>query len=124
MITLFSFLFRRSWKVALLAGILGGVGAAATTAILSLINELLLTPRENGAIRFFALAAMMGTATYASDMLMVRLGVSFARDMQIKFASRLHLVPLARFEQVGAPAIYNVLTGDIQALQTSLRAVA
>jgi putative ATP-binding cassette transporter len=124
MIGLFTFLLRRSWRISLISGTFGALAALATTKILALINELLRGPVSDAAVRFFAFAVTMWVATFGSDYVMLKLGLAFGRDTQIRFASNLTAVPLRRVESVGAATIYNVLTGDVNGLRASLTAVA
>ncbi|HEY6251499.1 MAG TPA: cyclic peptide export ABC transporter [Candidatus Angelobacter sp.] len=103
---------RRSWFMAVLAGIGGG---AASTALLVVISTALKHEAGNTTklvLIFLTLAALAMIARSVSALLLQRIGQRALFKCRMELSRQILGVPLRRLEEIGFPRLIGVLTDD------------
>jgi putative ATP-binding cassette transporter len=117
-----SFLLRRSrgtFLVAVLAGVLSGLGGAA---LLGVVNDALQRP-EAGAVlawAFAGLCALLVVTRVISNVLLVRVGEDSVLDIRLDLIRKILGTPLQKLEELGMHRLTAALTDDTQAIANAL----
>ncbi|HEX6745674.1 MAG TPA: cyclic peptide export ABC transporter [Longimicrobium sp.] len=128
-VTLLSFLLRQSdhpgRAARRLAAVvaLGVVGGAASTVLLTLINNMLAHPARNDArawAAFGALCVLLPVSRFVSQVLLIRLTQATASELRLRLTRKIISAPLRRLETLGAPRMLASLTEDVQTLTLAL----
>jgi putative ATP-binding cassette transporter len=114
---------RGTLMLAILAGIISGVGNAV---LLALINSVLghggrssLAPLEG----FFGLCLFVPVSRIASELLLIRLGQNTVLELQMRLSRQVLSVPLRLLEKIGSQRILSTLTDDIPAITAAVSTI-
>jgi putative pyoverdin transport system ATP-binding/permease protein len=113
---MFYFILGYSRRMVVLATVAGVLSGAGNTALLALVNSLV---HSGGGQRhallwaFGVLCLVVPFSRVLSELLVIRLGQSAIYDLRMRMSEQILAVPLRRLEELGAPTLLSVLTGDI-----------
>lgn len=101
---------------AIIAGIISG---AASTGLLALINAALHgTTASRGPLvwGFVGLCILVPLTRIVSELLLTFLGQGTIYDLRMSMSRKMLAAPLRHLEEVGAPRLMSILTGDIPSI--------
>jgi putative ATP-binding cassette transporter len=120
------FLLRASWRIALLAGLIGAVSGGASAALVAVISRSL----ENAATSSTALIGLFSTlcvvillTRIASHMLLCRLTVNSTSKLRLGLCERILKSPLRHLEQIGEHRMLASLTNDVAVISQAMNGV-
>jgi putative ATP-binding cassette transporter len=123
----FAFLLRESRIIllaAVAAGLVGGVGNAA---LLAVINDQVTGTKMGGGRSllwaFIGLALLITLSRAASTLVLLRLGEKTVAGFRMKLGRSIMSAPLRQLEQLGAPRLLAMLTGDIPTITNAVLVV-
>lgn len=114
---------RVSIMLAVIAGILSGLGSAA---LISLINTELHATTSDFKLTillFGGLGLLVLLSQIVSNIVIMRVGQSAARDLRMELSRRIMSAPLHLLQQLGAPRLMANLTEDISVLIASFQTI-
>lgn len=119
-------LLRASWKVVLLAGLLGGISGIANVSLLALIHRALQRPGASSALlmSLFAACCLFVLLTrIGSQMFLVRLAQYSVSQLRLGLCRRILESPLRHLEEIGTHRMLGSLTGDVLVVAQALNGV-
>jgi putative ATP-binding cassette transporter len=120
------FLLRASWRIALLAALVGGLSGAASVGLVALILRALRAPGPSGLLTaglFAALCAVVLSTQVASHLLLSRLAKKTVSELRVGLCRQILRSPLQHLEEVGAPRLLGVLTGDVTVISRAMNGI-
>ena len=120
------FLLRASWRIALLAGLIGAVSGAASMGLMLLIVWTLKDPNASSALLvalFVALCAVVLLTQIGSQMLLSRLTQKSVAQLQLGLCRRILDSPLKHLEEIGSHRMLASLTGDVGVVSQAMNGV-
>jgi putative pyoverdin transport system ATP-binding/permease protein len=124
------FLLRSSWRVVLLAGLVGGISGAASVGLVVMILhtlELLKAPNVPSSVElmgvFAALCVVILLTQIASQVLLARLTQTSVAKLQVGLCRRILESPLKHLEEIGSPRMLASLTGDVSVVSQAMNGV-
>ncbi|MFV1966949.1 MAG: cyclic peptide export ABC transporter [Pirellulaceae bacterium] len=123
---LFFLLLRSSWRVALLAGLMGGASGAASVALLAIIHRTLRDPNSHSALlvgSFIGLCATIFLTRVASRILLTRLAQNSISQVLMGLCRRILDSPLSRLEEIGPHRMLASLTDDVMMIAQAMNGV-
>jgi putative pyoverdin transport system ATP-binding/permease protein len=120
------FLLRASWRVVLLAGVVGSISGAGSVGLLFLINHTLQQPKTPVPILaglFAALCTVILLTQIVSQMLLSRLTQTSIARLRLGLARRILDSPLKHLEEIGAHRMLASLTGDVGLVTSAMNGV-
>jgi putative ATP-binding cassette transporter len=119
-------LFRYSRRAVVLAAGSGVVSGLAGIALLAVLNSAInghRFPRGTLLWAFVALCVAAPLTRYVSEVLLLRLGHSTIQRLRLHLCHQLLAAPQRHLEQLGAPRLMSILTGDIPTITTTMTAL-
>lgn len=110
------FLLRASWKVVLLAGLIGAVSGMASVALVATIMRTLQQENSSSAqlASLFVLLCLVILGTrIAAQFFLARLAQDTMSRLRMDLCSRILATPLRQLEEVGEDRLLATLTGDV-----------
>ncbi|MGD0897343.1 MAG: cyclic peptide export ABC transporter [Thermoguttaceae bacterium] len=120
------FLLRASWRVALLAGLIGALSGAASAALVALISYALRGPDPSSAVLielFAALCAVILLTRVVSQVLLCRLTANCTSQLRLGLCRRILESPLRHLEEIGDHRMLAALTNDVAVVSQALNGV-
>ena len=120
------FLLRASWRIVLLAGLVGGVSGAASVGLMVLILHTLAQPGASSGVLmglFAALCAVVLLTQIGSQMLLSRLSQTSIAQLQLGLCRRILDSPLKHLEEIGSDRMLASLTGDVSLVSQAMNGV-
>jgi putative pyoverdin transport system ATP-binding/permease protein len=120
------FLLRASWRVVLLAGVIGGISGMASVALVILILRTLRAPAESTsgmAALFGALCAIVLMTRITSQILLVRLSQNSISRLRVGLCRRILDAPLQHLEEIGTHRLLASLTGDVNIVARAMNGI-
>jgi putative ATP-binding cassette transporter len=124
------FLLRASWRVVLLAAVIGGVSGAASMGLVVMISEQLdaVKAANAGALAnvvglFVALCVVILVTQVGSQVLLSRLTQTSVAQLQLGLCRRILDSPLKHLEEIGTPRMLASLTGDVSVVSQAMNGV-
>jgi putative ATP-binding cassette transporter len=124
------FLLRASWRVVLMAALVGGVSGAASIGLVAMILQALeAVGKANGAAPvelvglFVALCVVILLTQVGSQVLLSRLTQTTIAQLQMGLCRRILESPLKHLEEIGAPRMLASLTGDVSVVSQAMNGV-
>jgi putative ATP-binding cassette transporter len=124
------FLLRASWRVVLMAALVGGVSGAASVGLVVMISHRLETVGEaNGGVSvelvglFVALCIVILLTQVGSQVLLSRLTQTTIAQLQLGLCRRILESPLKHLEEIGTPRMLASLTGDVSVVSQAMNGV-
>ncbi len=120
------FLLKASWRIALLAGLIGAVSGAASAGLVALISHALggSNPSSTLLISLFAaLCAVILITRLASQMLLCGLTVNSTSQLRLGLCRRILESPLRHLEEIGDHRMLASLTNDVAVISQAMNGV-
>ena len=120
------FLLRASWRVALLAGLIGALSGGASAALVALISRTLEEPGRSSAFLiglFVALCVVILLTRIASHILLFRLTVNSTSTLRLGLCERILKSPLRHLEEIGQHRMLASLTNDVTVVSQAMNGV-
>jgi putative pyoverdin transport system ATP-binding/permease protein len=120
---LFKFLLRISWRMVVLAILIGVVSGASSTGLLALIDARLNSGRLSATTllwSFAALCVLVPVTRFTSETLLIRLGQGAIYNLRLEMSRRILAAPLRHLEELGTHRLLATLTDDIPAITNAL----
>ncbi len=124
------FLLRASWRVVLLAALVGGVSGAASVGLVAMILHTLDTVEKANAAAsaelvglFAALCVVILLTQIGSQVLLSRLTQTSIAQLQMGLCRRILESPLKHLEEIGTPRMLASLTGDVSVVSQAMNGV-
>jgi putative pyoverdin transport system ATP-binding/permease protein len=121
------FLLRASWRIVLLAALVGGISGAASVALVAMILDSLKevnTPFSAGLVGLFAaLCAVILLTQIGSHVLLARLTQTSIIKLQMGLCQRILESPLKHLEEIGTARMLASLTGDVSVVSQTMNGV-
>ena len=124
------FLLRSSWRVVLLAGLVGGLSGAASVGLVVMILDTLkalnagdVAASVSLAGYFAALCVVILLTQVASQLLLGRLTQTTVAKLQVGLCRRILESPLKHLEEIGSPRMLASLTGDVSVVSQAMNGV-
>ena len=124
------FLLRASWRVVLLAAVIGGISGAASVALVGMIMETLDAMAAGNAAAgaqlvglFAALCVVILLTQVGSQVLLSRLTQTSIAQLRMGLCRRILESPLKHLEEIGTPRMLASLTGDVSVVSQAMNGV-
>jgi len=124
------FLLRASWRVVLLAAVIGGISGAASVALVGMIMETLDAMAAGNAAAgaqlaglFAGLCLVILLTQVGSQVLLSRLTQTSIAQLQLGLCRRILESPLKHLEEIGTPRMLASLTGDVSVVSQAMNGV-
>jgi ABC-type siderophore export system fused ATPase/permease subunit len=120
------FLLRASWRIVLLAGVIGGLSGVSSVALVILILQTLRTPNEStfGMVQLFiALCTVVVVTRITSQVLLVRLSQNSISRLRVGLCRRILDAPLQHLEDIGTHRLLASLTGDVNVVARAMNGI-
>ena len=120
------FLLRASWRIVLLASLVGGVSGAASVGMMVLILRALRDPNTSSALLvglFAGLCAVVLVTQIGSQMLLSHLTQKSVAQLQLGLCRRILESPLRHLEEIGSHRMLASLTGDVSVVSQAMNGV-
>ncbi len=120
------FLLKASWRVALLAGLIGAASGASSAGLVALISHALNGPAPSSTTLvglFTALCVVMLLTRLASQMLLCRLTVNSTSQLRLGLCRRILESPLRHLEEIGDHRMLASLTNDVAVIMQAMNGV-
>lgn len=113
---------RVSYRLILVAALLGVASAVANVGTAALVHATLAHRLETTQARLGLLVAVavQAIASYASQALMVRAAVTTISSLRLEISRKILQLPLQQLESLGGPEVLGVLIGDVQGLRATV----
>ncbi|HEX8825887.1 MAG TPA: cyclic peptide export ABC transporter [Archangium sp.] len=109
------------FALAVLCGLLSGVGSAG---LISLINAVLAgTPPASAGLRFIGFGVLALGTRVASQIILNNLQQGVVQELRTELVRRILAAPLRRLEEAGGHRVLAVLTEDVLIISTSLMCI-
>lgn len=123
---LFVFLLRFSWRIVLLATIMGGVSGAANVALIAIIHQTLRAPNASSselAGLFSILCVVVLLTRVGSEVLLKRLAQNSISQVRMGLCRRILQSSLRRLEEIGDHRMLASLTGDVNTISYAMNGI-
>ena len=124
------FLLRASWRVVLMAALIGSLSGAASMAPVAMILHILGSVEKANAATsaelvglFVALCVVILLTQVASQVLLSRLTQTSIAQLQMGLCRRILESPLKHLEEIGSPRMLASLTGDVSVVSQAMNGV-
>ena len=124
------FLLRASWRVVLMAALIGGLSGAASMGLMITILDRLdaLKAANAGAAAevvglFVGLCVVILLTQVGSQVLLSRLTQTTVAQLQLGLCRRILESPLKHLEEIGTPRMLASLTGDVSVVSQAMNGV-
>lgn len=120
------FLLRASWRIVLLAGLVGAVSGAASVGLVALMLRTLRAPQASTwlmALLFAALCAVVLVTRIGSQVLLARLSQNSISRLRVGLCRRILDAPLQHLEEVGMHRLLASLTGDVTIVARAMNGI-
>jgi putative pyoverdin transport system ATP-binding/permease protein len=120
------FLLRASWKVALVAGLIGAVSGGASAALVAVISRTLEESIASSAALvglFVALCLLILLTRITSHILLFRLTVNSTSKLRLGLCERILKSPLRHLEEIGEHRMLASLTNDVAVVAQAMNGV-
>ncbi len=120
------FLLRASWRIVLLAGVVGAISGAASFGLVVVILHALRAPTVSSlavVALFAALCAVVLTTQIVSHVLLSRLTQGSISKLRISLCRRILESPLKHLEEIGVSRLLSSLTGDVGVISQAMNGV-
>jgi putative ATP-binding cassette transporter len=124
------FLLRASWRVVLMAALIGSLSGAASMALVAMILHILGSVEKANAATsaelvglFVALCVVILLTQVASQVLLSRLTQTSIAQLQMGLCRRILESPLKHLEEIGSPRMLASLTGDVSVVSQAMNGV-
>jgi len=121
------FLFKKNWKLMIVAAAAGGVaGSGCSALIIALIHRQL---RQNAApepylpLLFGIFIVVYYVLSSYSEYILLSLSQKELCHLRLRFSQRIMEMPLKRIEEIGGPDLMASLTNDVEKIANSLRQI-
>ncbi len=120
------FLLRASWRIALLAGLIGAASGGASAALVAVISRTLEGAERSSAHLiglFAALCLVILLTRIASHILLFRLTVNSTSKLRLGLCERILKSPLRHLEEIGEHRMLASLTNDVTVVSQAMNGV-
>jgi len=120
------FLLRSSWRLALLAALVGGISGGASVGLVAMILRAVHDPSASAAVFVGLFAALCGVVLLTrivSQMLISRLTQTSILQLQMGLCRRILDSPVKHLEEIGSPRMLASLTGDVAIVSQAMSGV-
>ncbi|MCY2994486.1 MAG: cyclic peptide export ABC transporter [Planctomycetota bacterium] len=120
------FLTRASWRIVLLACLVGGASGAASVTLVALILHTLRAPDAStwSLVGLFAALCTIVLATQVgSHLLLSRLTKNTVSKLRIGLCTQVLEAPLKNLEEIGFPRLLGSLTGDVTVISQAMNGI-
>ena len=124
------FLLRASWRVVLLAAVIGSISGAASMALVGLITETLKSVGDGNVAAvgqlaglFAGLCAIILLTQIGTQVLLARLTQTSVAKLQLGLCRRILESPLKHLEEIGTARMLASLTGDVSVVSQAMNGV-
>lgn len=112
--------YRSMVSMAIIAGLISG---AASTALLAVINSVLVGPTRHASQAFIGLCVVIPASAFFGQWLLVRLTAQASYDVRMKLCRRILHAPYAVAEEKGIPRLMAALAEDVPAVILAIAAL-
>ena len=123
---LFVFLLRFSWRIVLLATVMGGASGAASVALIAIIHQTLRDPNASSTDLvglFSALCVVILLTRVGSEVLLKRLAQNSISQVRMGLCRRILESPLRYLEEIGDYRMRASLTDDVGTISYAMNGV-
>ncbi len=120
------FLLKVSWRIALLAGLIGAVSGAASAGLVALTSYVLGSANPSATILiglFTALCVVILVTRLASQVLLCGLTVNSTSQLRLGLCRRIVESPLRHLEEIGDHRMLASLTNDVAVISQAMNGV-
>jgi len=120
------FLLRASWKIVLLAGLVGGLSGAASVGLVALMLRTLRAPGASSLVMiqlFALLCAVVLLTRIGSQVLLSRLSHNSISQLRVGLCRRILDTPLQHLEEIGTHRLLASLTGDVNTVARAMNGI-
>lgn len=120
------FLLRASWRIVLLAGLVGALSGIASVGLVALILHALGQANTSSIVLmglFAALCVVVLLTHVTSQMLLSRLSQTSIEQLQVGLCRRILNSPLKHLEEIGSDRMLASLTGDVGVVSQAMNGV-
>lgn len=120
------FLLRASWRIVLLAGLVGTLSGVASVGLMAVIVQTLRDPNASTALLvglFAALCVVVLLTQIGSQALLARLTQKSMAQLQMGLCRRILDSPLRHLEEIGSHRLLASLTGDVSVVSQAMNGV-
>lgn len=113
--SLFRYLLRHSWRLLLLAIVLGAVSGLASAGLVMLINHGIHAPDELGSLglTFLGMCALLLVTKLGSELSLLRLTQDALYQLRQELGRKLLATPFKKLQDLGKHRLLVILTDDI-----------